>query len=293
MSYEIIYDKQFIKVPTETEIKYIPLFYMGSNNCTEIGPGGRERRARSWSSLEFMFQKLLVTQQDMIDMAYRERERLIERSKKDGWDDYDDKRFGYHASLSIGNAGNWNVSFKKYKNLYTNGCRKAMTVEQLNEHRISVSVYSGYLFDSEKEKLKKLGKKERRDYAHTTKELLDLINEYKKYYKGTKVKTLVTIEAHDGQVAMARKQMFPKQKREKKQVIADKYYVVKDITQGNYVIKFTRYGYRYSYYGQSMAKKFLKESEAKRYAKKGNKKYNEEKFVVETVYEKKEFLVTV
>ena len=90
------------------------------------------------------------------------------------------------------------------------------------------------------EKLKKLGKKERRDYAHTTKELLDLINEYKKYYKGTKVKTLVTIEAHDGQVAMARKQMFPKQKREKKQVIADKYYVVKDITQGNYVIKKTR-----------------------------------------------------
>jgi hypothetical protein len=46
MSYEIIYNKQFLKTK---EGKIIPIILMGSNNCTETSRGGRERRVRDWN----------------------------------------------------------------------------------------------------------------------------------------------------------------------------------------------------------------------------------------------------
>lgn len=44
MSYEIVYNKQFLKI----DGKIIPLALYGSNNCYEPLPNGRQRREREW-----------------------------------------------------------------------------------------------------------------------------------------------------------------------------------------------------------------------------------------------------
>ena len=63
MSYEIIYDKNFIKVEQENkETVYCPMIYAGSNNCYEHSYNGRERRARDWSPFTHITKgKLLAT----------------------------------------------------------------------------------------------------------------------------------------------------------------------------------------------------------------------------------------
>ena len=47
MSYEIVYDRRFIRTP----LGITPLILTGSNNCYEPMPNGRERRERNWSVL--------------------------------------------------------------------------------------------------------------------------------------------------------------------------------------------------------------------------------------------------
>jgi len=47
MSYEIVYNKQFLKI----DGKIIPLILHGSNNCYEILSDGRQRRKREWSTI--------------------------------------------------------------------------------------------------------------------------------------------------------------------------------------------------------------------------------------------------
>lgn len=74
MSYEILYNKQFLKTQ---EGKYIPIILNGSNNCSERTCNGRERRARSWSicnmphwcnyKIDFTEAELLAEQTQWID----------------------------------------------------------------------------------------------------------------------------------------------------------------------------------------------------------------------------------
>lgn len=47
MSYEIVYDRRFIRTP----LGITPLILAGSSNCYEPLPNGRERRERNWSVL--------------------------------------------------------------------------------------------------------------------------------------------------------------------------------------------------------------------------------------------------
>ena len=59
MSYEIIYDKQFVKLEREDKpTVFIPMIYGGSNNCFDITYDRlgrrRERRERSWFSFDWV-----------------------------------------------------------------------------------------------------------------------------------------------------------------------------------------------------------------------------------------------
>lgn len=49
MSYEIVYNKQFIKI----DDKIIPLVLYGSNNCYTTSISGRDRRERSWNPMYY------------------------------------------------------------------------------------------------------------------------------------------------------------------------------------------------------------------------------------------------
>lgn len=67
MSYEIYYDKRFIKVG---EDKYIPIFQHGSNNSFEISPSGREIPEKDWSILNYPHKdKYLFTMDEIIKLG--------------------------------------------------------------------------------------------------------------------------------------------------------------------------------------------------------------------------------
>jgi hypothetical protein len=56
VSYDIIYGKQFVKLRKTGEV--IPMLLSGSNNCYEIGVGGRNgRRTRDWSPFRYYNRK--------------------------------------------------------------------------------------------------------------------------------------------------------------------------------------------------------------------------------------------
>jgi hypothetical protein len=64
MSYEIVYNRQFLKI----DGKIIPLALYGSNNCTEYH-NGRERREREWYSMYFNAgnQIIAVTEEEILN----------------------------------------------------------------------------------------------------------------------------------------------------------------------------------------------------------------------------------
>lgn len=59
MSYEIVYDRQFIRTP----LGIVPLVLSGSNNCTEFSVRGRERRVRSWG---VFFNEPVFSEEDLL-----------------------------------------------------------------------------------------------------------------------------------------------------------------------------------------------------------------------------------
>ena len=77
MSYEIFYDKAFIKVGD----RFIPLVNQGSNNCFEFGLNGREIPEKNWNILNFRCRsKVLFTENEINELA----EHIEEIAQKDG-----------------------------------------------------------------------------------------------------------------------------------------------------------------------------------------------------------------
>lgn len=66
MSYEIYYDRAFIRVGD----KFVPLVNSGSNNCFEVGWAGREIPEKNWSVLNWKRRsQLLFTEQEIYELA--------------------------------------------------------------------------------------------------------------------------------------------------------------------------------------------------------------------------------
>ena len=131
MSFEIIYDKQFIKV---SETEFIPMILGGSNNVYEFSNNGKERRSRSWFSLR-IGNGLVVTRDEMIKYCEETRNNIIvsneERINDDWYEEYDDSEFGYWSSIAINGRSTRQTTYGQFKGLFTTGCKKALTLEQL------------------------------------------------------------------------------------------------------------------------------------------------------------------
>lgn len=295
MSYNIFYDKQFIKAEKEGKTVFFPMIYGGSNNCIQYDRSNRGRRERSWFNFTYPLKgRRYGMLEEMLKNVEAERLSYIEGNKKDiesygeSWGEYSDDRFGYYASLSIGGSTTRATTFGMYKSIFVAGCKKALTVEELLEQGISVNIHS-YIFSKEHvEKYKALGKEEFSFYPKNSEELIEKVEYFEEYIKDIPfVSMYVSINASEYTMKNLRKRLFPKTKNEKEKVNVNtlpEYYVIKDIIKFNYVIKLTGNGYRYSFNGKSNCKRIANKKEAERYAKKACDKYGEEgRFIVETV----------
>jgi hypothetical protein len=294
MSYELVYDKQFLKVEENGQEKFVPLILAGSNNCYEQGRGIRDRRVRSWWNFTWITDgDGFATLEQMVSKANGERERKIKEIKernekniiegKTEWnEEYSDESWGYYIGMYIN--GNRKTSFGNYVGIFKTGAKKAVTVEQLRELTCAnVYIETSYYADKD---LEKFGKKRVFVSVTTSEQLVEEYRKAEKYLEGTNVRPQISLSGGDEIGKRVRARLFSKQRVQKSPLQVDHYFVVKDFELDNYVVKSKRNGYSYSY-GKTYAKKFDKKSKAENYAKRLNKKYNSSnKFVVELVNEK-------
>ncbi len=247
MSYNILYDRQFIKLSNNT---YIPIFLRGCNNVTET-VNGRERRARDWSSYSyFAGHKLYATKEEIEENLNKFFNEHIERNKDEHSESDLNKNIGWFIGEYVRFAKV--NSMQDYKNIYKNGYKNALTVEELHGIGVSMELIL-YIsqeessisekFTTEQELLEKYESMKNKysrapeiyfrhaDYTST------LLKTYRKSLKGDRVK--------------------------RERVRVESCYVLTE--SGNYFLnKYTRRGFKYSsnHYG---AKKFVDEKTAMRY----------------------------
>jgi hypothetical protein len=253
MGYDVIYDKNFIKVEQEgKETVYCPMLYAGSSNCFDWSPSGRDRRSRSWFPHIWLNNgELLGTKETMLAKVMEDRKAQIERHG----DEYDDKRYGYFTAISIGGGG-CNATFGQYKGIVLTGCKKALTVEQCYENNIYVYVKSGYDFD------KKLGDKGSFLQAvSNTQDFLTAIENCKKHVGDSGVSVTVDLQASEDTMKWMRRKLFPKVKKKKEYREVNEYYTIYLPEYGTYFGKGTKRGFVYYY---TPYKKYATEKEAQR-----------------------------
>ena len=299
MGFTIVYDKQFIKAEKNGEVVFIPMVYAGSSNCFEVGLKGRSgRRERSWCLMTHCIKgKKYATLEEIIKGVENVREEVIasnkenskyyiEQGKPDFADEYSDERFGYFNAIAIGTQSTVNTTFGHYKGLYVTGCRKALTIEELNEIGVFPSIQILIFDDTEKELFDKIGIPTRKSVTpKTSKELIELIDEFEASTKDfKKANVYISCRADERKMREVRREYFPKEKKQKKRITVDKFFVIKDETDNHYVYSISKYGYRYSLFGRSRAKTFLSKKGAERYAKKIAERIDRE-FVIEEIKE--------
>lgn len=268
MSYEIIYDKQFIKLPQENKpTMFVPLILCGSNNCTEFYWDSRgrhrERRERGWHAFTWLLDgKHFGTQEEMLKKQLDYRQSLID-SHKDTDDEYNDKYFGYFASLAIGGATR-QTTFGRYQGIVKTGCKNALTVEELEKYGISVSLFTGSDQYS-KEKFEKAGIEPFTVYPKTTEEFLSMYEEFQAKTKDFGIPCYIKLTANEDTLKRLRKTTNPKQKT-RERVEVDKWWSIRIVGLG-YFKRFTANGTRYSTHA-SFGKQYMDEGTAKRALKK-------------------------
>ena len=280
MSYEIIYDKQFVKVNDNT---FIPMILSGSNNCTEWSPSGRERRSRSWFNFGYLLGYAIAgTMEQMLEKQEEQRKKEMERDEA-----YSDKSYGAYSGLRINGTL---ASFGAYTGIVKTGCKKALTIEQLAEENVNLHIRT-YSSDKTREILKEQGLEPVSFFPQTTKELEDFIKNVEPKYKGKKEGTLYISYSgmYESTPKRIRRKYFASTTTsvEKQEVKSSIGYVVKaietkdDYTIG-YLVSFRGGSFRYSPYNTG-GKQHLMKKDAEKIAKKMTARRFTIKFVVEQV----------
>ena len=288
MSYEIIYDKQFVRAEKDGKEVFYPFILQGSNNCYMYSSSGREVRERSWFLCTFHLE--YGTIEDFKQALDNYEKELFERYQKSD-EPYTSERFSYFTALEF--FGQRKLTFDMYRNMYINGCKKALTLEQLREHGVCIHLHS-YSFGDGAENFKASGKEEFNVYPKTSAEFVEQLNYYREYVKGHKdVHLHVGLSASKESMQRVRREFFPTKRnygRSKEAVEVDKFYAVRDTKNDNYIYKLKRYGYSYSAYGSDVCKKFLTDKQAEKWRKRIIEKLGNHFEVVE-IYKKETLYV--
>jgi hypothetical protein len=269
MSYEIIYQKQFIKAEKNGQEVFVPMIEAGSNNCYEVI---RNRRARSWfCDTNILNGKNYGTLDEMLSSTERIRNGLIERNNHTkeqypDWDTYNDNSFGYYASIAIGGAHTSKTTFKQFEGIYTTGVKKALTVEKLAEYGITTRVFL-YIYHNDIEKLKERGYEPFSILVNTSEELIRVLDEKNELLEGSGYRVSITFDGSEREFKDVRKTFSKETKTVIERVDVTEFFTLTD-DNGGYFVRNTRNGYRYSFYSTSSTKKFFSEMEAEKFRKK-------------------------
>jgi hypothetical protein len=285
MSYDIIYDKQFVKAND----KFFPIVLVGSSNCFEVGTRTRDgRRSRSWcndtyicnfkqyATREEIMARVEEIRQGLIDRNKKHNEEYIKEGKPEWVDHYSDDRFGYYSGIALRTANTSNTKFSDFKNLYKTGMDKALTVEQLAEEGVYVDIHTHSYNNETQDKCKELNIEFLKPaYPKTTEELLETVEKFENNYKDKGISWFIEFDNggkyFENKIRRIRQKYFPKRRRNYTHKEVDFYYTVTEPAYGEYFAKLTSRGYRYGY---SPIHRFETEKEAQRFANKYKNRIN-------------------
>ena len=254
MSYEIVYDKQFIKLKDNL---FVPMLYWGSSNCYDFS-GRRERNWNVWTYIAD--NKHYATKEEILANCDKLRSGYLNQ------DDYSDDNFGYWCSIAIGGSTHA-TTYGKLKGLFVTGIRKALTIEQLKEMNISVNIHS-YAYNNDYEEK---GLESYNENPNNGDEFITMLNEANEMYKGSGINVYVTLHGADEyNMKRVRATYFPrKRKAYKERKNVNQYYTI--LVDGRYFARKLKYGYKYSHYPYV---KYATEKEALNRIKKYGAKYS-------------------
>lgn len=288
MSFDILYNRQFIKVDDK---RVIPFVLIGSNNLYEAG--SNNKRVREWSNI-FTYndgKRVIVENDTLLANIDKYRERTMERCaeqvkeyKDDSWA-YDDKRWGYHVGVAMYGKHTSTTTFSAYRSFFKNGIKEAMTIEQLFGVGVRISIRVSPYYDEKEFQADNIMVLPTIVFK-TTQELVDTVAEYEAYYKDVKSATL-WLSASGMDNYLERKRYQRKRDKVKERVTVNEYYVIKHIENDTYFTKGLKYGYRYSYHAIS-GKAFHSEAKAKAFHKRMR---NKELFAVTKIEDTRTFSI--
>ena len=286
MSYDIIYNKQFVQLRRTREV--VPMLLAGSSNCYEIGYNGRNgRRTRSWDSMRYYNRKGKVSEKPEVILRNLNRELNCiirqQRSREDGGKpSHIRDHFGYYASIVVGSGACFDTSWPLYRSQFVNGIRNALTIEELDKLGINLYIYA--IDESPNGKPASFDIKTEQQYFAE-------IKRWKEWRVTTgKMFYLTFHPSNTDRVLNKLRALRRKPPKEKARVEQDHYFT---LTDGyNALVKYTSRGYRYSY-GKTGGKRFRTEQEAERYRQQlvNKGRYKADIWKVERVEGKCSFLV--
>jgi hypothetical protein len=261
LSYDIIYNKQFVRLRKTGEV--IPMVLSGSSNCFEIGQGGRNgRRSRDWSSLRYYNRKGKLSEKPEIIVRNLEADlrKIIRRHRKEDKAKPSDimNRFGWYASLAVNGGSCSDTSWGQWSGVFINGIKSAMTLEELDKLGVNLrfTAYGNDLdgkpaqvpIKTEREYFSELSKWREWQAEHTDK--LFSLSFFPLDTDGV-LRRLMTVRRKPAAA--------PREK-----VQQDHYFILTDGSCA--LIRYTSRGYRYSYSQTGYnAKRFKSEKDAETY----------------------------
>lgn len=275
MSYQIYYNKQFVKVNDQ----FIPMTLDGSNNCYEI-ICGREVRERNWNCRDYYFSsigkgELLAKKDIIINSVNQYIEKRVKNALESDYreqhetEEYIRNHYGYYSGESFGGRCA-SLTATQYLNFWKNGIKNAKTIEELASAdvylKFTVYKWKTYKFsiDIPEEKLIK-----------TTSDFLEELKKWNEFKNSCIIteenKTFspsiyLSFSGYHGYVTTKIMQLRKKEtpKKEKVVIEQDHFFILEN--NNGYLVKYTRNGYKYSSYSTALRNKtFRTEKEANKY----------------------------
>ncbi len=258
MSWDILYNRQFVRVNDIV----IPMILSGSNNCYEVGRNNRNgRRARDWWRHRYYLEAgaLGIKPEDLELKLDAEFNDYLERYKDEADKEKLSQSWGYYTGIRL--RTNTRTTFNQYKAFYMNGCKEAMSVEELVQHGVYMSI--GVYRYADEDILKRGLKILPTVTIETTQQLIDTYKVYADYYGYDSV--IVTFHNEYSIERMIEK-LRKRNKKERKCVETTEFFALKAIGCSQYYVKGQKRGYRYAYTSTG-GKKFLTEGKANSFLK--------------------------
>lgn len=264
MSYEIIYGKQFISLPSIGQ--FIPMILTGSNNTYEIAPGGGNgRRSRDWLNFKYYngSPSLSVKPEQLFANLDADLKYTIDRAMKSEYKsahetpEHVTAHFGWYASLAISGGHTSDLTWKRWRGLFERGVKEAKTIEEL--HYLGVHPRFGHYprkDDSAPDEVSVFTEERYFQELARWETWRDQDHKNRSFH--------LTFDPADTDVVLARlHKAAPKKEREAKVMIVQNHFFVLVNDSGS-LVRYTAHGFKYSYRDEG-GKPFRTRAEAEKY----------------------------